>query len=170
MVAVLVSVIAYLGFNKSFDTISTAIWLGGALILSIILGHFVSHSISEPIEKLTHNVTEITRGNLGIQLERSSIAEIQSLTYSLSRILASMKLAMLRAGAKKQEFAVGETTAATDVAVEEKPKAEETPVKKPIKTPKKSVVAKKAKSKKPAMPTKKELEEVFLGKTAKKKK
>lgn len=83
------------------------------LVLGIVIGggiaFFISKSISKPIEKLKKTVDAITTGKLDVQLEKSSISEVQSLTDSLDRVLASMKLAILRTGIKKEEIAIGKT-------------------------------------------------------------
>lgn len=73
-----------------------------------IIGFFVSKRIARPIKKLTQNVNEITQGKLDIQLEKSSFTEIQNLTDSLNRILATMKLAVLRTGLSKVELGLTE--------------------------------------------------------------
>ena len=78
------------------------------LILAIVTALLTSRSISRPIQTLKNNVDEITQGKLDIQLEKSSINEIKSLTDSLNRILATMKLAVLRTGLNKRELGLGE--------------------------------------------------------------
>ena len=91
------------------------------LITLILIGfviYIVAKSISKDVGDLTQKVDEITKGNLGIQLEKSNIFEIQSLTESLNRILSSMKLAMLRTGLKKEEIGLGEALEAKEEAEE----------------------------------------------------
>ncbi|MBW2966752.1 PAS domain S-box protein, partial [Candidatus Woesearchaeota archaeon] len=83
------------------------IFVIAAFGLSILLGILISKSISKPIKSLTNNVDEISKGNFDIKLEESKISEIKSLTSSLNRILASMKLAVLKVGIKKEDIGVG---------------------------------------------------------------
>lgn len=52
-----------------------------------------------------NKIDKITKGKLDIQLEESRIFEIQSLTDSLDRILASLKLAVLKVGTREEELA-----------------------------------------------------------------
>jgi len=87
-------------------------------ILGSLFGLIASRIISKPITKLTSDVREITKGKLDIQLEKSNISEIQILTESLNRILASMKLAILRTEMSQTDLGIGE-------ALEAKEKAEE---------------------------------------------
>ncbi|MBT3691548.1 HAMP domain-containing protein [Candidatus Woesearchaeota archaeon] len=89
------------------------------IILCILSSFIVSLSISRPIKKMTGKVNEITKGNLDIQLEKSGIYEIQKLIDSLNRILASLKLAILRTGASKGHLGLGETIKAKE-EIEEK--------------------------------------------------
>ncbi len=88
------------------------------LIALIILSFFLSRILTEPIKKITQKINEITKGKIEQSLEKSSIQEIQDLTESLNRILASMKLAILRTGMTKEEIGLGE-------ALEAKKEAEE---------------------------------------------
>lgn len=86
------------------------------ICLAIILSFLISRSISKPIRNLKNNVDEISKGKLDIQLEKSSLFEVQSLTDSLNRILATMKLAILRTGLSKGELGLGETIRAKEEA------------------------------------------------------
>ena len=81
--------------NNNLFTTQTEILLIGILVLIIGL-YFISKSISKPLVELNEKVNKISKGNLDIELPKSNIDEIQSLTDSLNRILASMKLAVLR--------------------------------------------------------------------------
>jgi len=82
------------GFNTILYVLLSLI-----VLLGIGIAFFVSRMISQPLAKLTSDVDEITKGNLDIRLQGSNIDEVGSLTNSLSRILASMKLAILKTGA-----------------------------------------------------------------------
>lgn len=88
------------------------------IVLALIISFLVSIFISNAIRKLTDNVEEITKGNVEIQLSKSRISEIQGLTDSLNRILASLKLAILRVGASKGELGLGEAIRAKEEAEE----------------------------------------------------
>lgn len=89
---------------------------GIAIVIVFIIGWIISFKISRPIRKLTEGVDNITKGDLGIQLERSNIFEIQKLTDSLNRILATMKLAILRTGLSKSDIGIGEAVKAKEEA------------------------------------------------------
>lgn len=95
-------------------------FLIGVLIFAIILVciYFISKLITQPIKKIQNNVESITEGNLEIELDDSKITEIQSLTDSLNRILASLKLAILRTGATKEQLGLGEAIKAKEEAEE----------------------------------------------------
>ncbi len=81
---------------------------GSLTVAALVIGIFISGRISGPIRKLTSDVEQITKGKLDIRLGSSNIDEIRSLNESLERILASLKLAVLRTGGKKEDFAIGE--------------------------------------------------------------
>ncbi|MBI2629491.1 PAS domain S-box protein [Candidatus Pacearchaeota archaeon] len=67
-----------------------------------------SKGITNSIEKLSADVVSITKGNLDVQLGKSTIDEVQLLIDSFNRILASMKLAILRTGISKEDIGLGE--------------------------------------------------------------
>jgi PAS domain S-box-containing protein len=73
----------------------------------IIVAYLLSYLITRPIYKLTRDINEISRGNLDINLKKSRVEEIQDLIDSLNRVIASVKLAMLRTKIKKEEIGVG---------------------------------------------------------------
>lgn len=84
--------------------------------LVLIVGVLISYWIARPIKKLTASVDTITKGDLSVQLERSSVFEIQKLIDSLNRILATMKLAILRTGLTQSDLGLGEATKAKEEA------------------------------------------------------
>lgn len=86
------------------------------LILSIILSFTTSNSISRPINNLKEEVDRITKGELDVQLSKTSLYELQNLTSALNRILASMKLAILRTGITKSELGIGDVIEAKNDA------------------------------------------------------
>ncbi|MFH2028448.1 MAG: PAS domain S-box protein [Nanoarchaeota archaeon] len=82
----------------------------------LIAGNMLSEYISKPINDLAKDVSEITKGKLDIHLTKGKIFEISALTDSLNRILASLKLAILKVGIKKEELGIGEVLKAKEVA------------------------------------------------------
>ena len=78
------------------------------IIFVSLVGWIVSFFILNPIKKLALDVDEITKGKLEIQLEKSSIFEVQNLADSLNRILASLKLAILRTGSSGSFLCLGD--------------------------------------------------------------
>lgn len=79
-------------------------FLGLILVITVAVGYVISYFISRPLVKLTKNIDEISKGNLDVQLERSEIYEINNLTASLDRVMASLKLAIHKVGLKKEEI------------------------------------------------------------------
>lgn len=78
------------------------------VFLSLILGFVFSKFITKPINDLTNKVKLITTGDLNIKLGKSSIKDVNNLINSLNRILASLKLAILRVNISKEEIGLGE--------------------------------------------------------------
>lgn len=108
------------------------------ILIAIGLGNLIYYAVSRPLKELSKTIETITKGNLDVHLKPSDVDEIQSLIYSLDRILASLKLAVISKGASKESLNLGEP--------EEAP-SEETPAPQPaVKTKKKS--KRKTKSKK----------------------
>ena len=79
-------------------------FLGLILIVTFSVALVMSYFISRPLEKLTRNIDEISKGNLDVELEKSEIVEINTLTDSLDRVMASLKLAIHKVGIKKGEI------------------------------------------------------------------
>jgi hypothetical protein len=106
-----------------------------SFVTSILVGiviFIISKSISKEVETLTFSVNEISKGKLNIQLEKSNIFEIQNLTDSLNRILATMKLAILRTEVKKEKV---ELKKVVEIKKEIKPISKKPIIKKIIKKP-----------------------------------
>jgi PAS domain S-box-containing protein len=78
-------------------------FLGLILAITLAVGYVIAHFISLPLMKLTKNIDEISKGNFEIELENSEIYEINNLTASLDRVMASLKLAIYKVGLKKEE-------------------------------------------------------------------
>ncbi len=81
-----------------------SIFLGLILVVTLAVGFVISYFISMPIEKLTKNIDEISKGNLDVELEKSEIYEINNLIASLDRVMTSLKLAINKVGLKKEEI------------------------------------------------------------------
>ena len=88
------------------------------LIVTLFVAFFISYFISHPLEKLTKNIDDISKGNLDVKLEKSEIYEINRLTQSLDRVMVSLKLAIKKVGVKKDE--IFEKTARPREELEEK--------------------------------------------------
>ena len=94
--------ISIIGGTQGFKT---SIYLIGLIFFvtfaaSLVIAYF----ISRPLEKLTKNIQKISKGELDVQLGLSEIQEINNLTDSLNRVLASLKLAVHKVGVKKGEI------------------------------------------------------------------
>ncbi len=90
-----------------------AIFIGVILILLLaILGIVFGGQLSKPLLGLTEKVDQISKGNLDISLGKSRIDEVQNLTDSLDRILASLKLAVIKTGLSKEDLELGQALAA----------------------------------------------------------
>ncbi len=86
------------GFRASFYLIGLIFFV--TFIASLIIAYF----ISRPLEKLTNNIRKISKGEMDVQLGSSEISEINNLTESLNRVMASLKLAVHKVGVKKGEI------------------------------------------------------------------
>jgi len=73
-------------------------------IVTFIISLVMAYLISRPIERLTRNIDEISKGNLDVKLENSEISEVNRLTFSLNSVMASLKLAIHKVGVKKGEI------------------------------------------------------------------
>ncbi len=76
------------------------LFLGLILIITLAVAFAISYIISMPLVKLTKNIDEISKGNLDVELEKSEIYEINNLTNSLDRVMASLKLAINKVGVR----------------------------------------------------------------------
>ena len=79
-------------------------FLGLILIITLAVAFIISYFISIPLVTLTKNINEISKGNLDVELQKSEIYEINNLTDSLDRVMASLKLAIHKVGLKKEEL------------------------------------------------------------------
>jgi PAS domain S-box-containing protein len=94
--------IAVISGLQNFQIVSA--FLGLILGITLVVGIVIAHFISRPLMKLTKNIDEISKGNLDVELENSEIYEINNLTASLDRVMASLKLAIYKVGLKKEEI------------------------------------------------------------------
>jgi PAS domain S-box-containing protein len=80
------------------------LFLALILLITLSVAFVISYFISMPLVKLTKNIDEISKGNLDVELEKSEIYEINNLTNSLDRVMASLKLAINKVGVRKEEI------------------------------------------------------------------
>ncbi|MCK5347604.1 MAG: PAS domain S-box protein, partial [Candidatus Heimdallarchaeota archaeon] len=83
---------------------SATAFIGLIFVVTFIVSAIISYFITRPIETLTTNIDEISKGNLDVKIEKSEIFEINKLSESLNRILVSLKLAIHKVGVKKGEI------------------------------------------------------------------
>jgi PAS domain S-box-containing protein len=74
------------------------------MAVTFVVSYIVSYYVTRPLATLTKNINRISKGDLEVQLERSEITEINELTESLDRVMASLKLAITKVGVKKEEI------------------------------------------------------------------
>ena len=94
--------IGIIGGFEGFQT--TSAFLGLIIVVTFFVSVFISYFVTHPLELLTENIDEISKGNLDVKLEKSEIYEINKLTDSLNRVLTSLKLAITKVGVKKGEI------------------------------------------------------------------
>jgi len=107
--------VGIIGGFQGFE-IATA-FLGFIIVVTFFVSLIMSYFVSRPLEKLTKNINEISKGNLDVKMEKSEIFEINNLTTSLNRVMTSLKLAIHKVGVKKGEI-FEETIKAKDEAEE----------------------------------------------------
>lgn len=78
--------------------------IGLIFLVTFIVSLTISIFITRPIERLTKNINEISKGKLDVNLSSSELHEINNLVNSLNRIMASLKLAIHKVGVKKGEI------------------------------------------------------------------
>ena len=72
-------------------------------ILMFLLVIAMSGAVTRPLRKMEEAVDQIVQGKFDIELNKSRIDEVQSLIHSFNRILASLKLAVLRSKMNNEE-------------------------------------------------------------------
>ena len=110
--------ISIIGGIYGFYSTLTIMLIGLIAVVVLIVTLILAYFISKPIEKLTKNIDEISKGNLNVKLENTEIFEVNKLIDSLNRVMASLKLAINKVGVKKGE--IFEETVKAKESVEEK--------------------------------------------------
>jgi len=109
--------IGIIGGIQGFQS-ESIILIGLIFLVTFFVSLTISYFITRPLEKLTKNIDKISKGKLDVNLEPSEIYEINNLTDSLNRVMASLKLAIHKVGVKKGE--IFEDAVKTKEAVEKK--------------------------------------------------
>ncbi|HLC47313.1 MAG TPA: cache domain-containing protein [Candidatus Nanoarchaeia archaeon] len=73
------------------------------IILSIIVGIATARIVSNNLKKITFAVDEISKGNFYINLQKGGIEEVNALIDSMSRIMITLKISVLRTKGVEQE-------------------------------------------------------------------
>jgi PAS domain S-box-containing protein len=95
--------IGIIGGSQGFKYLSL-IFIALIFLATFFVSFIISYIITHPLEKLTGNINEISKGKLDVTLSSSEIYEINNLTDSLNRVMASLKLAIHKVGVKKGEI------------------------------------------------------------------
>ena len=95
--------IGIIGGIEGFQS-ESLILIGLIFLVTFFVSIAISYFITKPIEKLTENIDKISKGKLDVNLEPGEIFEINNLTDSLNRVMASLKLAIHKVGVKKGEI------------------------------------------------------------------
>jgi len=95
--------ISIIGGFQGFE-FATLLLISIVLLVTLVVSFFISHFITRSVVKLTKNIDRISKGDLDVQLENSEIYEINNLTASLNRVMASLKLAIHKVGVKRGEI------------------------------------------------------------------
>ena len=95
--------IGIIGGIQGFQSESMML-IGLIFLVTFVVSLMISFLITRPIEKLTENIDKISKGKLDVNLQHSEIYEINNLTDSLNRVMASLKLAIHKVGVKKGEI------------------------------------------------------------------
>lgn len=83
-----------------YSSVLILLIFGVTFIVSLMISFF----ITQPIVRLTKNINEISKGKMNVTLQKSELHEINNLTDSLNRVMASLKLAIHKVGVKKDEI------------------------------------------------------------------
>jgi PAS domain S-box-containing protein len=83
---------------------ATLFLMGLIVLVTFVVSLIIAHLVSLPLVRLTRDIDEISKGNLDVTLEKGEIFEINNLTASLDRVMASLKLAIHKVGVKRGEI------------------------------------------------------------------
>ncbi|VVB65891.1 Methyl sulfide methyltransferase-associated sensor [Candidatus Gugararchaeum adminiculabundum] len=98
------------GLRLLYIVAITSIVIFGVVILSI------DATVNAPVRNITDSVRKITKGDFDVSIRRVTITELEDLGESLNRVLASFKLAVLRAGMTREDMGIGEALKAKEEA------------------------------------------------------
>ena len=101
--AISVIPIGIIGGTQIFESQSWFL-IGLIFIVTLCVSFVISYFITRPIERITKNIDEISKGKFDVDLGGSEIKELNNLTDSLNRVMASLKLAVVKVGVKKGEI------------------------------------------------------------------
>ena len=95
-------------YNSAVDAQARAnlimfVSLGILIIILFGISYYTSRKISNPVNKLSQQVDEVSKGNFKVKIEKSNIQEVNMLAESLSRIMKTMKLAVMEKEPVKTE-------------------------------------------------------------------
>jgi len=107
--------IGIIGGIQGFQSTSLML-IGLIVVVTFAVSLIMAYLLTRPLERLTGKIDAISKGKLDVKLENSEIYEINKLTASLDRVMASLKLAVHKVGLKKGE--VEETVKEKTFAVE----------------------------------------------------
>ena len=95
--------IGIIGGTQGFRYLSL-FFIALIFLVTFFVSFIISYIITHPLKRLTGNIDEVSKGKLDVTLSSSEIYEINNLTDSLNRVMASLKLAMHKVGVKKGEI------------------------------------------------------------------
>lgn len=107
--------IGIIGGIQGFQSASLML-IGLIVVVTFAVSLIMAYLLTRPLERLTGKIDAISKGKLDVKLENSEIYEINKLTASLDRVMASLKLAVHKVGLKKGEIeeTVKEKTSAVE--------------------------------------------------------
>ena len=95
--------VGIIGGIEGFQTASLLL-IGLILAVTFIVSLVISYLIAKPIENLTKNIDMISKGQLDVKTKNSEIYEINNLTESFNRVMASLKLAVHKCEVTQNEL------------------------------------------------------------------
>lgn len=91
-----------------------------AILIALALGNLIYYSVTRPLKKISNAIEKITQGDLNVQIESSDVYEIQSLVYSMNRVIASLKLAVMQNSVSKSDIGLGNIDAICENVIKQK--------------------------------------------------